>query len=91
VQGFFSSAFPGALKLVAVQSLMLSLGSVLGPAAAWLFNIGHRSIRLPLFVIRLGGPWSIRVARLLVLLRLPCLEGCLFHQGVLVGDDQHLL
>jgi hypothetical protein len=61
-------------------------GLVLRPVTAWPLYDGHRTIRLPLFVIRFEGPWSIRVTRLLVLLQLSCLQGCFFRQGVLVGN-----
>jgi hypothetical protein len=50
-------------------------GPVLSPVTMRSFHVGNGVVMLPLLVIGLRNPRSIRVTWLLVLLCLPCVEG----------------
>jgi hypothetical protein len=67
------------------------LGPALSPVMTRPLYVGHRAVRLSLLVIVFGGAESIRLTRLLILLVISVVEGRLLDQGILVGNDQHLL
>jgi hypothetical protein len=93
------------LESVTVPGLVLSLGlknaDVIQEAfkftqpvlvllvASWPFHCVDRMIRFPLLVVALGRTRLVRVARLLFLRLLSCVEGHLLGEGVLVSDDEH--
>jgi hypothetical protein len=93
------------LESIIVLGLMLSLGVKnadaiqeafkfpwLGPVLlipSWLLHRIDEMIRFPLLVVDLGRAWLVHVARVLLHLLFPGVEGHLLSQGVPIGNGEH--